>query len=116
MPRTTISGRMRLARVVIPLGPIEKTRKDVAKASSNPCAAPPTDEGPLIRIRIPVAELQKMLARKRRAARRAPAPKESDTTIHFNLADYFKTPSAAGRFQLPLIRLELPLKTISGKK
>ena len=36
--------------------------------------------------------------------------------VHFNLADFFKTPSAAVRFQLPLIRLELPLKTISGKK
>ena len=107
---------MRLARVVIPIGPIEKTKNDVAKASSNPCAAPPTDEGPLIRIRIPVAELQKMLARKRRAARRAPAPKESSPTIHFHLADYFKTPSAAVHFQLPLIRLELPLKTRSGKK
>src|SRR5258708_3734984 len=65
-------------------------QKDVAKASSNPCATPPTTEGPLIRIRIPVAELQKMLARKRRAARRAPAPKESITMIHFHLADYFK--------------------------
>src|SRR5258708_5444405 len=116
MPRTTISRRIRLARVVIPIGPIEKTKNDVAKASANPCAAPPTDEGPLIRIRIPVALLEKMLARKRRAARRAPAPKESSTAIHFNLADYFKTPSAAGRFQLLLIWLELPLKTSSGKK
>ena len=116
MPRTTISRRIRLARVVIPIGPIEKTKKDTATASSNPCAASPTEEGPLIHFRIPVAELQKMLARKRRAARRAPASTESGTTIHFNLADYFKTPSAAGRFQLPLIRLELPLKTRSGKK
>ena len=116
MPRTTISGRIRLARVVIPIGPIEKTNKDVAKASSNPCAIPPTEEDPLIRFRIPVALLQKMLARKRRAARSAPAPQESPMMIHFNLADYFKTPSVAGRFQLPLIRLELPLKTISGKK
>ena len=116
MPRTTISGRMRLARVVIPIGPIEKTKKDTAKASSNPCAIPPTEEDPLIRFRIPVALLQKMLARKRRAARRAPASTESSTMIHFNLADYFKTPSAAVHFQLPLIRLELPLKTRSGKK
>jgi len=57
-----------------------------------------------------------MLARKRRAAHRAPAPKGSGTMIHFTLADYFKTPSHAVYFQLPLIRLELPLKTSSGKK
>src|ERR1039457_7000884 len=95
MPRTTISRRTRLARDVIPIGPNEKTKKDVAKASSNPCAAPPTDEDPLIRFRIPVALLQKMLARKRRAARRAPASAESSTTVNFNLADYFKTPSPA---------------------
>jgi hypothetical protein len=111
MPRTTISGRMRLARVVIPIGPIEKTKKDVAKASSNPCAAPPTDEGPLIRFRIPVSELEKMLARKRRATRSARSPKESSTMIDFNL-----TPHAAVRWHLPLIRVELPLKTNSGKK
>ena len=43
-------------------------------------------------------------------------PQKAATTIHFNLADYFKTPSAALGFQLPLIRLELPLKTNSGKK
>src|SRR6266436_5184075 len=104
MPRTTISRRIRLARVVIPIGPIEKTKKDTATASSNPCAAPPTEEGPLIHFRIPVAELQKMLARKRRAARSAPAPQESPMMIHFNLADYFKPPSAAVHFQLPLIR------------
>jgi hypothetical protein len=116
MPRTTISRRIRLARVVIPIGPIEKTKKDAAKASSNPCAAPPTDEGPLIRFRIPVAELEKMLARKRRAARQGAASKESTITVNFNLADYFKTPSAAVRFHLPLMWLELPLKTISGKK
>jgi hypothetical protein len=115
MPKTTISRRIRLARVVIPIGPIEKTKKDAAKAS-NPCAAPPTDEDPLIRFRIPVALLQKMLARKRRAARRAPASAASSTTVNFNLADYFKTPSPAVHFQLPLIRLELPLKTNSGKK
>jgi hypothetical protein len=101
---------------VIPIGPIEKTKKDAAKASSNPCAAPPTDEGPLIRFRIPVADLEKMLARKRRAARQAPAPKESSMMVNFNLADYFKPRSAAVHFQLPLIRLELPLKTISGTK
>jgi hypothetical protein len=69
MPKTTISRRIRLARVVIPIGPIEKTKNDAAKASSNACAAPPTDE-PLIRFRIPVADLEKMLAQKRRAARR----------------------------------------------
>ena len=49
MPKPTISRRIRLARVVIPIGPIEKTKKEAAKASSNPCAALPTDEGPLIR-------------------------------------------------------------------
>ena len=53
------SRRMRLARFVIPIGPIEKTKKDVAKASSNPCAAPPSEEDPLIRFRIPVVLLQK---------------------------------------------------------
>jgi hypothetical protein len=116
MPKTTISRRVRLARVVTPIGPIEKTKKDAAKASSNPCAAPPTDEGPLIRFRIPVAELQKMLARKRRAARSAREPKESSTMIDFNLADSFKTPRPAVRWQLPLIRVELPLKTNAGKK
>jgi hypothetical protein len=114
MPKTTISRRIRLARVVIPIGPIEKTKKDVAKASSNPCAAPPTDEHPLIHFRIPIALLQEMLARKRRAARRAPASAESSPTVNFHLADYIKTPSPAVHFQLPLIRLELPLKTRSG--
>ena len=84
------------------------------KASSDPCAAPPTYEGPLIRFRIPVAQMEKMLARKRRAARSAPAAKENGTTINFTLADCFKTPSPAVHFQLPLIRLELPLKTRSG--
>jgi hypothetical protein len=46
-----------------------------------------------------------MLARKRRAARQAPAPTESSTMINFKLADYFKIPSAAVHFQLPLMRL-----------
>jgi hypothetical protein len=116
MPKTTIYRSIRLARVVTPIGPGAKTKKDVAEMSSDPCAAPPTDEGPLIRFRIPVAELEKMLARKRRAARQAPAPTESSTMINFKLADYFKIPSAAVHFQLPLMRLELPLKTSSGKK
>jgi hypothetical protein len=114
MPKTTISRRIRLARVVIPIGSIEKTKKDAAKASSNACTAPPTDE-PLIRFRIPVADLEKMLAQKRRAARRPPAASaESSPTVNFHLADYIKTPSPVVHFQLPLIRLELPLKTRSG--
>jgi hypothetical protein len=71
---------------------------------------------PLIHFRIPVALLQEMLARKRRPARRAPASAESSPTVNFHLADYIKTPSPAVHFQLPLIRLELPLKTSSGKK
>src|SRR5260370_28379934 len=117
MPKTTSYGNIRLARVVTPLGPVEKTKKkDAANASSDPCAALPTDEGPLIRFRIPVAQMEKMLARKRRAARSARAPKDRGTVIDFTLADCFKTPSAAVHFQLPLIRLELPLKTSSGKK
>ncbi len=117
MPKPTLSRRIRLARAVIPIGPIEKTKeKDAAKASSNPYAAPPTDEGPLIRFRIPVAQMEKMLARKRRATRSARATKDSSTVIDFTLADCFKTPSPAVNFQLPLIRLEMPLKTSSGKK
>ena len=116
MPRTTISRRIRLARVVIPIGSIEKTKKDGAKASSAPCAASPTEEDPLIRFRIPVADLEEMLARKRRAARRPQASSESSPTVNFHLADYIKTPSPAVHFQLPLIRLELPLKTSLGKK
>src|SRR5258708_13358053 len=117
MPKTTSYGNIRLARVVTPLGPVEKTKKkDVAKPSSEPCAAPPTDEGPLIRFRIPVAQMEKMLARKRRAARSARAPKDSSPVIDFTLADCFKTPSAAAPVQLPLIRLELPPKTSSAKK
>jgi hypothetical protein len=35
-------------------------------------------------------------------------------THGLTLADYFKTPSPAVHFHLPLIRLELPLKTSSG--
>ena len=117
MPKTTSYGSIQLARLVTPLGPVEKTKKkNAAKPSSDPCAAPPLDEGPLIRFRIPVAQMEKILARKRRAARSARAPKDSSTVIDFNLADYFKTPSPAVHFQLPLIRLELPLKTSSGKK
>jgi hypothetical protein len=100
---------------VIPIGPIEKTKKDAAKASSAPCAASPTEEDPLIRFRIPVADLEKMLARKRRAARRRQASAESSLTVIFHLADYIKTPSPVAHFQLPLIRLELPLKN-SGTK
>jgi hypothetical protein len=57
-----------------------------------------------------------MLAQKRRAARRPPALAESSPTVNFHLADYIKTPSPVAHFQLPLIRLELPLKTNSGKK
>src|SRR6266567_6000950 len=116
MPKTTSYGSIRLARVVTPLGPVEKTKKkDVAKSSSDRCAAPPTDEGPLIRFRMPVAQMEKMLARKRRAALSARAPKDSSTVIDFTLANCFKTPSPAMHFQLPLIRLELPLKASSGR-
>src|SRR5258708_34945425 len=116
MPKTTSYGNIRLARVVTPLGPVEKTKKkDVAKPSSDPCAALPTDEGPLIRFRIPVAQMEKMLARKRRRARPARAAQDNHNVLAFKPADCFKNPNPAVHFQPPLIPLAPPLKESSGK-